>query len=272
VGLIANLPDVRHTPVHGHAVAYRQAGEGPPLVFLHGFTLDSRIWRPQFRDLSDQFTVIAWDAPGSGASSDPRDPFTMTDWANCLAGLLDVLAVRHAHIIGMSWGGVLAQEFYRLYPERTCALVLAGTYAGWRGSLPAAVCSNRLAACMHGASLPADEFARQWVPGLIGGAASQKLRGELLSIVSDLHPQGFRLMARALHDADTTSLLPRIQVPTLLIWGDDDRRSPLTIAQQLQDAIPSSELVVIPHSGHVTNMEQSDAFTARIRRFCAGAC
>jgi pimeloyl-ACP methyl ester carboxylesterase len=58
----------------------------------------------------------------------------------------------------------------------------------------------------------------------------------------------------------------------LLIWGGDDRRSPLTIAQQLRDAIPSSELVVIPHSGHVTNMEQSDAFTAHIRRFCAGAC
>src|SRR5512147_279837 len=103
------------TNVNGHAIAYRCAGQGPPLVLLHGFTLDSRIWRRQLEDLSDQFMVVAWDAPGAGASSDPPNPFTMADWADCLAGFLGVMGIERAHILGMSWGGVLAQEFYRLH-------------------------------------------------------------------------------------------------------------------------------------------------------------
>jgi pimeloyl-ACP methyl ester carboxylesterase len=261
-------PDVSTAHVDGQSLAYRHAGNGSPLVLLHGFTLDSRIWRRQLQQLSDGFTVIAWDAPGAGASSDPPDPFTMTDWARCLASFLDGMGIVRAHILGMSWGGVLAQEFYRLCPTRTRSLILAGTYAGWRGSLPPTVCSERLAACTRGASLPAQEFVRQWVPGLISGVASQNVRDELSSIVSDLHPVGFRIMATSLHDTDTTDLLPQIHVPTLLVWGDDDRRSPLSIAAQLRAAIPSCELIVIPNAGHVCNMEQPDAFNAHVRRFC----
>jgi pimeloyl-ACP methyl ester carboxylesterase len=262
-------PDVSTAHVNGQSLAYQRAGNGSPLVLLHGFTLDSRIWRRQLHELSDAFTVIAWDAPGAGGSSDPPDPFTMTDWARCLARFLDGMGIVRAHILGMSWGGVLAQEFYRLCPTRARSLILAGTYAGWRGSLPPTVCSERLTASMRDASLPAEEFVRQWVPGLISGVASQNVRDELSSIVSDFHPDGFRIMAKSLHDTDTTDLLPQIHVPTLLVWGDDDRRSPLSIAAQLRAAIPSCELIVIPNAGHVCNMEQPDAFNAHVRRFCS---
>lgn len=253
--------------VDGHRLSYRCGGHGPALVLLHGFTLDSRIWRRQLQDLSERFTAIAWDAPGAGASTDPREPFTLTDWAQALALFLDVINIDHAHVLGMSWGGVLAQEFYRLYPTRTASLILAGTYAGWKGSLPPTVCSERLAACIRGASLPAEEFVPRWVSGLISASASDDVRDELSNVVTDRHPLGFRLMAHTLADTDTTDLLPRIQVPTLLVWGDDDRRSPLTIGEQLRERIPSSELVVIPKSGHVPNMEQPDAFNREVRNF-----
>jgi pimeloyl-ACP methyl ester carboxylesterase len=118
-------PGLKRTDVNnGHAIAFWCAGQGPPLVLLHGFTLDSRIWRRQLEDLSDQFMVVAWEAPGARASSDPPNPFTMADWAHCLAGFLDVMGIERAHILGMSWGGVLAQEFYRLYstPAKAGAL------------------------------------------------------------------------------------------------------------------------------------------------------
>lgn len=253
--------------VDGHRISYRCGGGGPALVLLHGFTLDSRIWRRQLQDLSERFTVIAWDAPGAGASTDPHESFTITDWAQTLARFLDVINADYAHILGMSWGGLLAQEFYRLYPTRTASLILAGTYAGWKGSLPSAVCSERLTACIRAASLPVEEFVPQWVPGLISESASDDVRDELSNVVADRHPFGFPLMARTLADTDTTDLLPRIQVRTLLVWGDDDRRSPLTIGQQLRERIPSSELVVIPNSGHVPNMEQPDAFNREVRNF-----
>jgi pimeloyl-ACP methyl ester carboxylesterase len=115
------------------------------------------------------------------------------------------------------------------------------------------------------------EFVPQWIPGLISAAASQSVRDELSLVVSDLHPVGFRLMAQGLHDTDTTDLLPQIRVATLLLWGDADRRSPLSIAEQLRDRIPASELIVIPNAGHVANMEQPDVFNAQVRRFCS-AC
>ena len=255
--------------VNGSSVAYRRAGKGPPLVLLHGFLCDSRVWRQQLLDLSGQFTVVAWDAPGAGASSDPPDPFTMTDWGHCLAAFLDVFDIARAHVLGLSWGGVLAQEFYRLYPGRIAGLILADTYAGWKGSFPASVCEQRLARCLLEAALPKEAFVRRWVPhDFFTEEASQDLREAMSAVVSDFHPLGFRLMAKSLADTDTTNLLPNIEVPVLLLWGDDDRRSPLSVAAQLRDAIPNAELAVIEEAGHVSNIEQPEGFNAHVRRFC----
>jgi pimeloyl-ACP methyl ester carboxylesterase len=254
--------------VDGHSIAYRQAGEGPALVLLHGFLCDSRCWRRQLEDLSDHLRVVAWDAPGSGSSSDPPDPFTITDWSHCLAHFLDLIGVERAWILGLSWGGLLAQAFYPLYTSRVSGLILADTYAGWKGSLPASACEQRLARCEHDSLLPPEDFVRQWVPEMFTNNASHDLLAEMSAIIGDFHPLGFRLMAKALTDTDTTDLLPKIEVPTLVLWGDDDRRSPISIAEQLRDAIPNAELAILANAGHVSNMEQPDLFNAEVHRFC----
>jgi pimeloyl-ACP methyl ester carboxylesterase len=254
--------------VDGHSVAYRYTGEGPPLVLLHGFLCDSRCWRRQLAGLSDRFGVIAWDAPGAGSSSDPPDPFTTADWARCLAGFLDLLGIERAQVLGLSWGGILAQEFYRLYPARVRALILSDTYAGWRGSLSESACEKRLERCFLESSLPPEDFVARWVPQFFTEGASRDLKEEMSAVVSDFHPLGFRLMAKSSADTDTTDLLPNIEVPTLVLWGDDDRRSPMNIAEQLLDAIPNAELSIIANAGHVSNMEQPEEFNARVRRFC----
>ena len=218
--------------------------------------------------LSEQFSVIAWDAPGAGSSSDPPDRFTFADWSHCLAKFLDALDVGHAHLVGLSWGGVLAQEFYRSYPRRVSRLVLADTYAGWRGSLPASAVEQRLLRCERDSHLPPEEFVSRWVPEMFTAAASPGLLAEMSAIFADFHPRGFRLMAHALADADTTDLLSTIRSRTLVLWGDDDRRSPLSVAEQLRSTIPGAELQVITRAGHVSNMEQPDAFNTQIRNFC----
>jgi pimeloyl-ACP methyl ester carboxylesterase len=254
--------------VSEHSVAYRYAGEGPPLILLHGFLCDSRCWRRQLADLSGHFRVVAWDAPGAGLSSDPPDPFTITDWAQSLAEFLNVIGIECAKVLGLSWGGVLAQEFYRLYPERFLSLILSDTYAGWKGSLPESACKKRLERCYLESSLPPEEFVPRWVPEFFTEGASPDLKEEMSAVVSDFHPLGFRLMAKSLADTDTTDLLPEIEVPTLVLWGDDDRRSPMSIAEQLRDAIPNAELAVIANAGHISNMEQPEEFNAQVRRFC----
>lgn len=262
---------VTYAEVDAIPIAYRHAGQGPPLVLLHGFLCDSRCWRAQLAGLSDQFTVVAWDAPGAGSSSDPPASFTITDWSRCLAEFLGQLGIEQAHVLGLSWGGILAQEFYRLYPARVSKLILADTYAGWKGSFPEPVCAQRLTRCERDSRLSADEFVTQWVPEMFTEAASQALLQEMSSIVSEFHPLGFRLMAKSSADTDTTDLLPRITPPTLVLWGDGDRRSPLGIAEQLRDAIPNAELAVIKGAGHASNMEQPEAFNAEVRRFCISA-
>ena len=260
-----------HVNVGGHSVAYRRSGAGPALVLLHGFTCDSRVWRTQLADLSDQFTVVAWDAPGAGLSSDPPDLFTITDWAACLAQFLDALRISRAHILGLSWGGVLAQEFYRLEPAGILSLILADTYASWKGSLSQTVVAQRLARCMRESSLPPAEFAGRWVPEFFTDSASPDLIAEMSEVVADFHPHGFRLMAKSLADTDTTALLPGIQAPTLVLWGEADQRSPMNVALQLQRAIPNAELAVIANAGHVSNMEQPEEFNAHVRHFCLSA-
>ena len=238
--------------VNGLSVAYERTGDGPALVLLHGFAVDSRMWRPQIESLSDKFTVIAWDAPGAGQSSDPPKTFGIGEWADCLAGILDAAGIQLAHIVGLSWGGILAQEFYRRHSAPVLSIVLADTYAGWKGSLPEPIVEQRLAACLRDASLPPNEFVPRYLQGMFSESATKEVR----------------LMAMASAQVDTRDLLPNIQVPTLLIWGDADKRSPMNIAYQLRNAIPRARLAVISGAGHVSNLEKPAEFNTIVRDFC----
>ncbi len=241
------------------------------MVLLHGILSDSRAWSRQLAGLANEFTLVAWDAPGAGQSADPSAGFGAADYAECLSAFIGSLELEQAHVVGLSWGGVLAQELYRRHAGQVRSLVLADTYAGWRGSLPAEVCAERLESCLRESKLPAGEFVPGWIPGLLSESASTELRSEVSAVMSDFHPAGYRQMALALAETDTRDLLAEIRVPTLLLWGAADRRSPLNIAEQLRDAIPNSRLVVIPDAGHESNIEQPARFNAALRSFCRSA-
>jgi pimeloyl-ACP methyl ester carboxylesterase len=148
------------------------------------------------------------------------------------------------------------------------SLVLADTYAGWRGSLPEPIPEERLAACLRDALLPPSEFVQKYLPGMFSESATEDVRPELASIMSDLHPGGFRLMAAALAHHRHTRSASEHRVPTLLVWGDADALSPLTIAHQIHDAIPGARLAIISGAGHVSNLEDPARFNAEVRNFC----
>ncbi len=168
--------------IKGFSVAYTAEGRGDTLVLLHGFTQDSRIWQQQIESLSKEFTVIAWDAPGAGQSADPPDNFNISNWANCLATLLDSGNINQAHILGLSWGGLLAQEFYHLYPSSVLSLILADTYAGWAGSLSDSIAKVRLESCIHDSGLPPGEFVPKYLPGMFSDSVKPETRERLSRI------------------------------------------------------------------------------------------
>ena len=145
------------TEVRGLSIAYERAGDGPPLVLLHGYVGDGpTTWRPQLEGLGDEFTVIAWDAPGAGRSSDPPESFGMTGYADCLAGFVERLGLERPHVAGLSFGGALALALalFRRHAALPATLTLASAYAGWAGSLPAEVTAQRLRQAMGLADLP----------------------------------------------------------------------------------------------------------------------
>jgi pimeloyl-ACP methyl ester carboxylesterase len=113
-----------------------------------------------------------------------------------------------------------------------------------------------------------------WVPGFTSGAVSascpEDLRNQITTLVSEFHPAGFRAMSRAV-TPDFRELLPLIDVPALLIWGDEDERSPLNGAQEMCDIIPGAQLVIIPNAGHLSNMQQPEVFNDAVRKFCLSA-
>jgi pimeloyl-ACP methyl ester carboxylesterase len=262
-----DMRDMREVTIGGLRIAYQQAGDGPPLVLLHGILDDSRTWRRQLEALADEFTVLAWDAPGCGASADPPEGFTLHDYAECLADWLAALGIERPHILGLSWGGTLALELYRSHPDLPASLLLTDTYAGLIGSLPPDVYAARVQSFLREADMPPEQFVPGWIPGLLSPSAPPGAADEVIAIMSDFHPTGYRRMVLGSASVDLRDVLPTIRVPTLLLWGDADKRSPVSVAEQFHAAIPSSRLVLIPGAGHLSNIDAPDQFNAAVRDF-----
>lgn len=251
----------------GRTVAYRRAGHGPPLMLLHGGFGDGREWRHQLDGLSDEFDVIAWDAPGCGGSADPPADTSMDGYADAVADLVTALGLDRPHVCGLSFGAGLAIAVYRRHPHLVRSLVLAGAYAGWKGSLPPAEVRARLERVRAEIALPPARWVDGYLPGFFAGPVPPETLGLVRSIMLDVRPAGVLPMLTAFADADLRDVLPTIAVPTLLLYGDADVRAPRPVAEALHAAVPGSRLVWLPGVGHAANLEAPDAFTAEVRRF-----
>jgi pimeloyl-ACP methyl ester carboxylesterase len=252
----------------GLEIAYERAGDGPPLVLVHGAAEDGRVWQSQIAALSDEFTVVACDEPGAGRSSDVPADFGLTDYADCLAALNAALALGPAHVAGLSWGGTVVQELYRHHPEHVATLILIDTYAGWKGSLAEEEVRTRVEGARQMLATPAEDFDPT-LPRLFAGDPPAEFVPLLEEIAADVRPDTLRTQLLVMAKADQRDLLPRISVPTLLVWGELDARSPLSVARQFEQAIADATLVVIPGAGHVSQLDQPDLVNAAVREFCS---
>ena len=223
--------------VDGLRVAYRRAGSGPPLVLLHGAYEDSRIWQHQFAGLADEFTVIAWDTPGCGGSDDLPGGFTV------------------------------ALDLVRVTPNAPASLILASAYAGWAGSLPAEEVERRYSQVLAELEKPAAEIIPAWLPTLFTEHAPPEAVDLVSRVMADFRPTGMRSLLELAGRADYGPVLPTISVPTLLLYGSKDVRSPVVVGEAMREAIPQAQLAVIPGAGHLTFLEEPDAFNTRVRRW-----
>ena len=253
-------------------IAYERQGDGPPIVLLHGGLSDHREWRAQIDGLSDEFTVVAWDTPGAGGSSDPPESFRMPDYADALAAFIEVLDLGSPHVLGLSWGSTLALELTRRRPDLPRTLVLTGAYAGWAGSLSPEEVARRLETSLRDLdALPREAFVRTWVPSLFAEQTPTDVVERYVAIMAECHRDGVRAMLTAIAEADLRTVLPKISIPTLLLYGERDARSPLAVAEEMHEAIPGSTLVVLPDVGHMGNLEAPEPFNETVRSFLRSA-
>ncbi len=255
------------THLRHHTVAYREQGAGPPILFLHGGPLDSREFVNQLDGLSDRYRVIAWDAPGFGGSTDPTGGASLDDWADWLAEFAYSLGLSAVHLAGLSWGGGLAIAVAHRHPNLVRSLILMSAYAGWGGSLPPDEVERRLDLTMANTRRPPEEWIPALLDTLLPPGSHQHLVDQLTTMLSESHPVATRIALTAFANADLRPVLEDLDVPTLLIYGALDTRSPAEVWEPLHRAIPGSKLIVIPDVGHMVDLQAPARCNAEIAAF-----
>jgi 3-oxoadipate enol-lactonase len=263
------------TKINGIELAYTDQGPdmgptGLPIVLLHAFPLNKKMWEPQIQALADRFRVITLDLRGHGESEAPLWRYTMEQFAADVNGLLDHLSIRQAVLAGLSMGGYILFAFYRQYADRVKALVLADTRAG--ADTPegkAGRYSMAQAAYKEGVKTVEDAM----LPRLLSPAALQEqpaLVEEVRAIIRMTPVSGIVGDLIAMSDRpDSIPLLPEIRCPTLVIVGDQDQATPPAEAKLMAERIPGARLEIIPGAGHLANLEQPEAFNKALSAFLA---
>ena len=242
---------------------YEAAGDGPPIVLLHGIGSNAKSWRRQLAAFSNRFKVIAWDAPGYGQSADPDWQIpSVRHYSESLRELLDTLGIASAVVLGHSLGGLIAQDFYGTYPDRVRALILADTTQG-DGALPVKLRERKLADRMGMIqTMTPAELAEERAPKLFSKRAPKELIAEAISIMSEVRESGYGSAAIALATADVRRVVNNINVPLLMIWGSEDK-----ITSPWKQLPKSATVEMIPDAGHLCYMEQPDLFNRIVLEF-----
>lgn len=248
--------------------AYAVQGSGQAtVVFLHGVGGDRQSWAPQLAAFARRFRAVAWDAPGYGASA-PLQPMTFPGLAASLALLLDDLGVDAAHLVGQSFGGMIAQEFAATYPARVKSLVLTATSPAFGrsdGDFQKRFIADRLAPLEAGRTMA--ELAEGIVGGLVGDKPDPAGVKAAVGSMSRVSPDTYRASMLCIVGFDRREALGRIAVPTLVLAGARDTNAPAPMMEKMASKIPGARYVCLAGAGHLANLEQPAAFNEIVMKF-----
>ena len=232
----------------------------PPLVFANSLGSDFRIWQDIVPFFANRYRVVLYDKRGHGLSDAPSSPYTMDDHASDFLALMDHLAVRKAAVVGVSFGGMIAQRVAATAPSRVAALVLIGTAV--KIGTPQSWAERIAAVQQSGIESVADGVMQRWFTPLFREQRPADWVGwRNMMVRTPAH--GYAGTCAAIRDADLTEGAARISVPTLCIAGDQDGSTPPDLVRQTADLIPRAGFEIIEGAGHIPGIEQPDA-TAKL--------
>jgi pimeloyl-ACP methyl ester carboxylesterase len=268
--------------LHGHAVTYRAAGDGPVLLLLHGIANSSQTWEKVAPRLSERFTLIAPDLLGHGESATPRGDYSLGAHATGVRDLLTALGIERATVVGHSLGGGIAMQFAYQFPERCERLVLVSS-----GGLGREVHLLLRAAALPGADWVLPLLTSSQVVGvgrhlggllkrvrLAPGGDAEVLAQGFASLDSAGSRQAFLHTVRAVIEpgGQRVSAHDRLElaapIPSLIVWGERDSIIPLAHGAAAHEAMPGSRFEVFPGAGHLPHHDDPDRFAAVLTDFC----
>lgn len=258
------------TAVDGAEIFHSQSGTGPALVLLHGYPLSGALFARVRDRLDDTHTVVTIDHRGYGKSTTPEPVTDVATYATDALAVLDDLGIDSAAIGGMSMGGPILFEMYRQDPDRFNSAILIDTNAGPAGAIEAGIWSGAEAALADGGSI--DAIVPFLMPNMLTGATR-----------FDVEPAAVDYLTQAMEETsldgalggaavlgnrpDSTETLAGMDIPVLVIVGQEDPVYPVEIAQGMADAAPQGTLVVVPGASHAAVFEKPEEVAAAIEDF-----
>ena len=250
-------------------IAVERMGQGPLLLFLHGIGGNRSNWRDQLPAMAQHFQAVAWDARGYGDSDDYEGPLDTRDFCHDLLRVLDHFEAETAHLVGLSMGGSIIQDFYAYHPQRVASMVLADTRPGFEAAFDPAARQEflrlRLEPLLQGKE-PAD-IAPAVALSLMGSEAGDDVYRRLVDSMRALHKASYIKAIEARGSWQPVFVPAAVTVPTLVLVGADDRLTPPAMAKSIADAIPGAQLSIIAAAGHLSNIEQPAAFNRLLLDF-----
>ena len=250
--------------LNGKKIHYLDQGHGYPVVFAHSFLWDSRMWEPQFNELSKFYRCIAIDLWDHGQSDNlPSTPYSIEKMAKDYWGISQILNLEKFAFIGLSVGGMIGAHLVLNHPEAVDALVLMGTYVGEEPEESRQTFAKLLDYCAA---------AGEFTPDLLDLIIPQELRSHLAAVPKENIP-GIVTLGRSILCQRKSILhrLPEIKIPTLVAVGEQDISRPPHESQQMANLIPGAELAIVKNAGHICNLEQPEVVTKSLSLFLAGS-
>jgi pimeloyl-ACP methyl ester carboxylesterase len=249
-------------------IHYEIEGNGEPLVLLHGMSNNAHSWKNQMQVLKEHYTVIAWDAPGYGKSSDPAKEYQyFEEFAHVLKGVIDQLGYEKINLLGHSMGAAIAIDFCHLYSHKINKLILADPTRG-AAALDSEENEKKLKSRLFSIeNLSPEQIAEKRIEALLSSYASEEVYNQVKEIMSQVRPAGYRSVAYSLYHLNQMKVLPEINVPVLVMCGELDTVTPVSEAEAIHDKLRNSQLVIVPKGGHLCYQENPETFNTSIIEF-----
>jgi pimeloyl-ACP methyl ester carboxylesterase len=260
----------KYVSIEGRRLAYREAGSGPPIVFLHGLGGNSGSWEPQFAAFSNSHRVVAWDMPGFGDSDLPAAPAAATrDFSALARRFMDALAIEHAVGIATSYGTVILADLAQSNPGLISAMVFSCGVTGMGHLAPQERARLRAVRRADIESVGQRKFAELRNSTYVAKGMSAALVARVIELAGSAQPEGYLQAYGALTESNIFNSLGRIDVPALVLAGADDPIAAARDCERVARALRQAEYRCIQNSGHYLNLEQPETFNRLVGTFLA---